>query len=80
MSAHDVVIVAMVLIGIWVLWRWGALIFTAYALWHFCAGDWTAAALAAGYVAFLAFVRGFASWLDWIAFGRDEWRQLRETR
>jgi hypothetical protein len=80
MIMHGVMILALVLVICCVLWRWGALIFTLYALWHFCAGEWTSAALALIYAAFITFVRGLASWMHWVASGRDEWRRSRVTR
>ena len=73
MVPHHVVVAAIVLVGLWVLYRWGALIFTIYALAHFWLGQWDRASLALCFAAITAFFRGFDSWVDWHAFGRAAW-------
>ena len=57
MIPEHVVILIIVLIVAWDLFRWGALILIGYAFVHFCLGQWTAAMLALIYALFLEFVK-----------------------
>ena len=60
---HQLVVVAIALIVLCALYRWGGVIFLIYALAHLCAGHWTAAILAIVYAGFIAFIRASVSLL-----------------
>jgi hypothetical protein len=70
MIPHHVIVLTIVLIALWVLYRWGAAIFLVYAIAHFWRAEWAAAGLAFSFATFICLIRAWVSWLDWIAFGR----------
>jgi hypothetical protein len=69
---------ALTLVVIVVLARWGGLIFFAYACWHVMHGDWSAAGVALLLSGFIVLVRAAANWLDWNVSGRSAWLRRRE--
>lgn len=58
---HVVALVVVIFIG-WVLFRWGGLIFLAYALWHFWAGEWFSAGFAFVVACFIEKVKARVMW------------------
>ncbi len=79
MIPDHVVVAAIALLVLWTLYRWGVLIFAIYAIVHFWLGQWDRAGLALCFAAFIAFLRGFNSWVDWHAFARTEWLRIRQA-
>jgi hypothetical protein len=74
MIPEHVVMLVIVPVAGWVLYRWGVLIFAACALFHLVVGDWSNAALAACLAIFLSVVQALASWLTWNGQDRGGWR------
>lgn len=66
---RHVVMAAFVTACVWVLYKWGALIFSIYALVCFCNRDWSTASLAAILALSFRFVRSFVQALDAILCG-----------
>ena len=60
---HNVVVIAIGLIVLCALYRWGGVVFLIYAVVHLWTGHWAEAILAIFYAAFIAFVRSFVSML-----------------
>jgi hypothetical protein len=48
----------LVVVALWVLFRWGALILTLYALWYFCTEQWGYAALCFGFTCVIEAIKG----------------------
>ena len=60
---HQLVVVAIALIVLCALYRWGGVIFLIYALANLWTGHWTTAVVAMVYAGFIAFVRASVSLL-----------------
>lgn len=80
MIPDHIATLAIVFIVAWAVIRWGAAIFTLYALAHFFAGEWGEAALALLIATWLGVVKGCASWFHWNAHGREAWLQQRRRK
>ncbi len=57
MIPDHVVMLIVALIVWWVLFRWGSLICTGYALWYFCSEQWGYAVLAFIFACFIEAVK-----------------------
>lgn len=80
MIPEHVIVLATILCVAWALVRWGAILFTLYALARFWVGEWGEAALALGFACLIDHVKAYASWIHWNAEGRDAWLKRRRTR
>ncbi len=67
---ENIIYLAMIALGIWIIARWGAAIFLAYAIGHFIAGQWLEASIAIVIAGFLSFVQALTSWFMWDTPGR----------
>lgn len=80
MIPEHVIALAIVLCVAWALMRWGAMLFTLYALVRLWVGEWGEAMLAFGFVCLLDHAKAYASWIHWNAEGRDAWLKQRGNR
>ena len=48
----------------WIVTRWGAAICFAYAIFHFCIGQWWPAAFCFALACFIEIVNSLVRWLD----------------
>jgi hypothetical protein len=69
--------VTMGLVIAWIIFRWGAMLLTLYALARLYAGEWGEAVLALLVAFWLDLSRASASWIDWNVHGRDVWLKQR---
>jgi hypothetical protein len=68
MIPEPIITLVIVVCVAWIFFRWGAPIFLAYALWHFCAGEWTLAALAFALACFIEALKApHILWVSMIA-------------
>lgn len=80
MIPEHVIVLALVLIAGWVLYRWGVVIFSVYAIAHFIAGQWFEAGLAFFLACCIGVVQSLAEWLLWNGHGRGAWLSERRFR
>lgn len=66
-------VAAAVYFALWLLVRWGSPLLLLYALTRVCVGEWGQAMIAVVFAVLIEFGNGFASWLEWNAYGRDAW-------
>jgi ABC-type proline/glycine betaine transport system permease subunit len=64
MLPHPVVMLAVVLAGLWALYKWGAPLLVAFALFYIWIGRWDEAGLALAFALVLTFVRTSFHFLD----------------
>lgn len=76
MIPDHIATLAIILLAFWLLYRWGAPLFTILAFVHFCRGEWDLALHSCAYAGFITLVRALVSWLNWNVSGRSVW--LRE--
>lgn len=80
MMLENIILLAMIALGIWVIGRWGAAIFLTYAIGHFIAGQWLEAGIAVVIAGFLSFIQSLTSCFMWTTHERAYWIALRYFR
>lgn len=77
MIPDHVASLAIVLLVLWLLYRWGVVIFTLLAFIYFWRGEWALAMLAWIYACFIDLVCTPGLWLGWTISGRRVWLRKR---